>query len=181
MWSARFASVFAALASSASGTEQPQNPDWASEMFVAMGAELHTKPNRDNMVMRVEAYCHEIKRVTPRNSPSEEVWLDGELKDGFKLNSDNSRFIRATQSPESARRRFAVFSEGCLNAAGLYKSGKETIALAALTVEFSRFEEPEVIGRRAGLDEDKFMMWMFRTFTEKLALATFHSAVDREQ
>ena len=113
---------------------------------------LLTSQRRQNLVGAVKAYCSDIKRVYPRNSPKDSEWLLAELTSG-----GSNRVIAAVSSAEGGRRAAELFTEDCLNlSASFAKAPDQPTAFTALGYTFFRFrKDSALLARKNGLNPDQ--------------------------
>src|SRR5215204_2566947 len=80
---------------------------------------VSTPSERQALVQAAANYCDTLRRVYPRNSPSEDVWLKEEVAAG------GDRPWRALRSAEFGRRMAANFVDACVYSAKAYQAGKD--------------------------------------------------------
>src|SRR3546814_7935996 len=73
------------------------------------------------LVSATAEYCRDLDNAFPRNSPSEDVWLDREFSAG------TDRSLRAMNSAEYSRRQAANFVSSCSTAAAAYSEGQRQL------------------------------------------------------
>lgn len=111
-------------------------------------------------VETLKAYCHALGAAYPKNSPSEDTWVLGELKSGSV-----NRASRALGSAEFGRLEAARFIDECVNWTNNYISNAngrreiKSIALFSLIRALIRYApDAEHFAKMNGLDENR---WAF--------------------
>ena len=69
--------------------------------------DFYSKEGRVALVSAIGDYCEALDAVVPRNRPSENEWLEGEIAAG------GDRAMAALSSKEFGRRRMLEFTENC--------------------------------------------------------------------
>jgi len=124
------------------------------------------------LVTAVAAYCADVERIFPQNSPAEDQWLKAEVDAG------GERLMRAVRSAEWGRRQAKNFTTACAAWVPVFKvPGNSARALTGLAHAFVRFSEDSASYARANdLDPERLgLPYMLRMTTESLltaALAT---------
>src|SRR3546814_966799 len=96
--------------------------DWSSDVCSSdLLKSLATENGRSALVSATAEYCRDLDNAFPRNSPSEDVWLDREFSAG------TDRSLRAMNSAEYSRRQAANFVSSCSTAAAAYSEGQRQL------------------------------------------------------
>lgn len=127
--------------------------------------------NRSALVSAAADYCNDLDRVFPRNSPTEDAWLDREFAAGTE------RFLRATNSAEYSRRQAAIFISSCLSASAAYSDGRRQLGLNMLVYAFARFDGDAAIhAQRNSISPDDYALNIMSVMLEGLAYAALTEA-----
>lgn len=104
------------------------------------------------LVQAAACYCDSVGRVFPRNSPTEETWLSGELAAG------GDRPARALMSAEFGRRHAAQFVDSCIQAARNYEGGDDKRrSILWIAYAFAGFgPDAEYYAKKNGVDVEQF-------------------------
>lgn len=128
---------------------------------------LAKREGRLTLVETVRAYCQEIAGAYPRNSPTADAWLNGELESG------GDRALRAMGTAEQGRRKAKVFTESCARwteaASAVPDRPRYYVGLA---YEFSRFsQDAEIFASRNGIDGQRYAFFLLDDTAQSLMLA----------
>lgn len=130
-------SIFAfGLLIASTGALAKENSAGTSELVKAAvnQAKLTTTSGRLALATAISTYCKEIKAVYPRNSPTEEQWLDGEISGG------GNRVEKALSSAELGRRMAKRFTDSCeTSSQWAVKQPDKGIHFVILAHDFIRF------------------------------------------
>ncbi len=134
---------------------------------------------RSTLVRNVAAYCSEVDRSFPRNSPADEAWLNSEMK------GDSNRAIRALGSPQRGRQKARTFVTECQGFANTYLSGTykdKRVSMIGLALTFSRFDDDaKLYGDQNGVDGKKLGFELLSPVTDSLIYAAFMEAMTSDQ
>lgn len=121
-----------------------------------------SKENRDALVKAARDYCNEVSTEFPRNSPSDEQWLNGEIQ------ASASRLEKVMQSPQMSRRMAHNFVTDCLGFSEVYmKNENRAAGLVGMALAFSKFfPESESYARNSGINPEKFGFWSNRSHND---------------
>lgn len=132
---------------------------------------LATEGGRSALVSATAEYCRDLDRAFPRNSPSEDAWLDREFAAGVE------RSLRAINSAEFSRRQAADFVTSCLLASDAYNEGRSQLGLNLLVYAFTRFDgDAAVHAQRNSISPDDYDLRIMSVILEGLALAALNEA-----
>ena len=123
---------------------------------------------RSALVAAVAAYCTDIERAFPQNSPAEDQWLTAEVDAG------GERLMRAVRSAEWGRRQAKNFTTACATWTAVFNTpGNSARGLTGLAHTFVRFSEDSAFYARANnLDPERLgLPCMLRMTTESLLVA----------
>lgn len=127
--------------------------------------------NRSALVSAAADFCNDLDRAFPRNSPSEDAWLDREFAAGTE------RLLRATNSAEFSRRQAAIFISSCLSASSAYNDGRRQLGLNLLVYAFARFNgDAAVHARRNSIAPEDYNLPLMSVMLEGLAFAALTEA-----
>ena len=117
-------------------------------------AKLTTASGRLALAKAVNIYCNDIKSVYPRNSPSEEQWLDGEISGG------GNRVEKALSSAELGRRMAKRFTDDCeTSSQWAVKQPDKGIHFVILAHDFIRFSgDAAFYAKLNGIDSERFWL-----------------------
>lgn len=146
------ASVFAALAPVTANAAQ-SSPTTRSLLLASLDhKEVATAEGRSQLVVAVREYCVEVEQDYPKNSPSEDQWLAGEIQGG------GERVTRAIASPEMGRRMAASFTEDCATWSNAMErnpdNARNYVGLAHTFVRF--MGDAEYFASKNGLDPERY-------------------------
>lgn len=132
---------------------------------------LATANARSALVSTAAEYCRDLDSAFPRNSPSEDVWLDREFAAG------TDRSLRAMDSAEFSRRQAANFVSSCLSAAAAYNEGQRQFGLSLMVYAFVRFDGDAAIhAQRNSIAADEYGLPIMSIFVDGLAYAALKEA-----
>ena len=126
----------------------------ALSRFMFMRAEFEAPDTRVSFIKALQAYCLALDKAFPKNSPSEQAWLDNEIDSG-----DSNRMIRAYGTSEWSRAMVENYTSTCQAFTQSYLSepDKRIVALFALIEATSRISDSAALhARRNGLDADRW-------------------------
>ena len=129
-------------------------------------ARLATSSGRLDLARAVNAYCKEVQAAYPRNSPSEDRWLDGEISGG------GNRVTKALSSAELGRRMASRFTDDCVTSSEwAIKQPDKSIHFVILAHAFIRFSSDSTYyAKLNGLNHEQFWFdGMPRNAAEALA------------
>lgn len=134
---------------------------------------------RSTLVRNVAAYCSEVDRSFPRNSPADEAWLNSEMR------GDSNRVIRALGSSQRGRQKARTFVTECQSFANMYLSGNlgdKRVSMIGLALAFSRFDDDaKIYGDQNGVDGKKLGFELLSPVTDSLIYAAFMEAMTSDQ
>ncbi|MGN6689785.1 MAG: hypothetical protein ACTHJU_02450 [Sphingopyxis sp.] len=132
---------------------------------------LATAGGRSDLVSAAADYCNDLDKAFPRNSPTEDAWLDREFAAGTE------RLLRATNSAEFSRRQAAIFISSCLSASAAYNDGRRQLGLNLLVYAFARFDgDAAVHARRNSIAPEDYELPLMSVMLEGLAFAALTEA-----
>lgn len=132
---------------------------------------LATSNGRSALLSNAAEYCRDLDRAFPRNSPSEDEWLDREFAAG------TDRTLRAMNSAEFSRRQAAILVSSCLLAATTYHEGQRQVGLSLMVYAFARFDGDAAIhAQRNSIAADEYGLSLMSVFVDGLAYAALKEA-----
>lgn len=132
---------------------------------------MATEGGRSALVSATANYCNDLDKAFPRNSPSEDAWLDREFAAGTE------RLFRAINSAEYSRRQAAEFVSSCLAASAAYREGRRQLGLNLLVYAFARFDgDAAVHAQRNSVAPDDYALPIMSVPLEGLAFAALAEA-----
>lgn len=144
-----------------------------------LSGEMSEIADRQNLVRVALAYCAEVEKAFPQNSPADDRWLDGEMA------GEAERPLRALVSPELGRRRAQVFVRDCKSAGSGYLNDApafRVISIISLAHAFARFDtDTEQSAERNGVDAKKFAFLFMDTVADTLVLASLFEAAQHSR
>lgn len=113
---------------------------------------LKTSSGRSALASAAKAYCGELERDYPRNSPAEDQWLSAETR------GSSERAMRAINSPEMGRRMAARFIEDCAALSQAVLAAPDSARpSAALAYTFVRYMgDAEFFAAKNGIDTEQY-------------------------
>ena len=129
---------------------------------------LATPSGRSALLKAVNAYCKEIQAIDPRNSPSEDQWVDGEISGA------GNRIEKVLSSAELGRRIAKNFSDNCVTSSDwALKRPDRTLYVISLTHDFIRFSrDATYFAKKNGVNPEIYWLdGMPRSAAEALAYA----------
>ena len=127
--------------------------------------------NRSALVAAAADYCNDLDRIFPRNSPTEDAWLDREFAAGTE------RLLRATNSAEFSRRQAAIFISSCLSASDAYNDGRRQLGLNLLVYALARFDGDAAIhAQRNSIAPEDYNLPIMSVILEGISFAALTEA-----
>jgi len=154
-WVFQFAlvAIFPAI-SVAAQTRDIQPEVRALAEYTVFFEEFEQTDKREGLIRALQAYCAGLERVFPKNSPSEEAWLSGEMQ-----SSDYGRITRVVESAEWGRRMASNFLVTCSGFTDNYLKFPEqrTVSLFVLIEATAKFHgDAPIYARKNGVDPDRW-------------------------
>ena len=128
-----------------------------------------TPSGRSALLKAVNAYCKEMQAIYPRNSPSEDQWLDGETSGA------SNRIEKVLLSAELGRRMTKNFSDSCVATSDwALKRPDRTFYVISLTLDFIRFStDATYYAKKNGVNPETYSLGHLpRSAAEALAYAS---------